>query len=334
MFRFLKKLHRYNFRTITRINFLRSKKVSLVIMSSGILLSVARYFHQPEPDYSNYQFDSELRSIYLRYNPWLFLLLVTAPNLAIFGLWKISPFSARLSRFLRRNFTLRPELHRLSRRPHTLFTHFFSHSSALHLLANLFCLTSFTFGLYQAIGAADFLNLYIGGGLAGAALHVIFSLFSKATLAPAAGLSAAALSIFAASVLFLPHSKVSVFFLPFWSFEAWQALEAIILLDLVGLLLGWTFFAHAGHLGGTLYGVIMFYYLSRVRGTRKDGACLLNMNVYKGPLKEYKPIGSGRIFLPDESIIKGRFWLDLLSSPPEAQKIGFSYASDLEIGNK
>lgn len=35
----------------------------------------------------------------------------------------------------------------------------------------------------------------------------------------------------------------------------WQALKAIILLDAVGLVLGWRVFDHAAHLGGVLFGM-------------------------------------------------------------------------------
>lgn len=70
------------------------------------------------------------------------------------------------------------------------------------------------------------------------------------------GASAAILGVIGSTCILNPDLRISILFLPFFSFTAQNALIGIIGLDLVGLLSGWRLFDHAGHLGGTLFGLL------------------------------------------------------------------------------
>lgn len=69
------------------------------------------------------------------------------------------------------------------------------------------------------------------------------------------GASAAILGLVASSCILQPDSRISIIFLPFFTFSAQQALLGILAVDVSGLILGWKTFDHAGHLGGTLFGI-------------------------------------------------------------------------------
>eukprot|EP00111_Clytia_hemisphaerica_P000038 TCONS_00000103-protein len=71
---------------------------------------------------------------------------------------------------------------------------------------------------------------------------------------PSLGASGALLAVLAACCIERPDARLSILFLPFFTFSAQTALYSIIAIDVTGLLLRWKLFDHAGHLGGTLFG--------------------------------------------------------------------------------
>ena len=56
-----------------------------------------------------------------------------------------------------------------------------------------------------------------------------------------------------------PDAKLAIIFLPMFPIAAKYALGGLICMDTAGVLLRWNFFDHAGHLGGTLFGVGYMY---------------------------------------------------------------------------
>ena len=67
--------------------------------------------------------------------------------------------------------------------------------------------------------------------------------------------SGAILAVLSSCCIARPDLQLMIIFLPFFTISAGMALKAIILMDSAGLLLGWRFFDHAAHLGGTLFGM-------------------------------------------------------------------------------
>lgn len=52
-----------------------------------------------------------------------------------------------------------------------------------------------------------------------------------------------------------PEKSVTFLFFPFISFQMGQILPLVCLIDIVGLLKGWTTFGHAAHLTGAIFGL-------------------------------------------------------------------------------
>ena len=82
-------------------------------------------------------------------------------------------------------------------------------------------------------------------------VHGVLSASAIASL----GASGAVMGLVGAICGAYPNAHVHLFFMPALEVQAKHALAGIILLDAVGLLRGWSFFAHAAHLGGALFGV-------------------------------------------------------------------------------
>merc|ERR1711990_1367108 len=69
------------------------------------------------------------------------------------------------------------------------------------------------------------------------------------------GASGAILGLVGAVCMQFPDAKLAIIFIPMFPFAAKYALAGLIGLDTAGVLLRWKLFDHAGHLGGTLFGV-------------------------------------------------------------------------------
>lgn len=74
------------------------------------------------------------------------------------------------------------------------------------------------------------------------------------------GASAAILGLVSSTCILHPDQRISIIFLPFFSFTAQNALIGLVAFDTTGLILGWKLFDHAGHLGGTLFGIYFTKY--------------------------------------------------------------------------
>ena len=73
--------------------------------------------------------------------------------------------------------------------------------------------------------------------------HLFTILVGRLAL-PSLGASGAIFSLFAATAAIYPDMGVRVLFLP-WRFELGEVLPVFVILDIVGLLRGWSFFDHA-----------------------------------------------------------------------------------------
>jgi len=135
-------------------------------------------------------------------------------------------------------------------------TYMFLHGGIWHLLVNLFVLWFFGREVEIFLGPRRFTGLYLGGGIAGAALWLAFNLQSAI---PVVGASAAVLACVIAFATMFPDREVTLlvfFVLPVTLKAKYLALIAIAF-DAVPLLEGAsTNVAHLAHLGGAALGWI------------------------------------------------------------------------------
>ena len=138
------------------------------------------------------------------------------------------------------------------------FTYMFLHDSGniFHILINMFVLWFFGREVEYFIGARPFTRLYLFGGLAGAALWLVFNFHSQGSVL---GASAAVLACVIAFATLFPDREITLlvfFILPVTLKAKYMALIAIAF-DIVPLLSGADgSVAHLAHLGGMLVGYL------------------------------------------------------------------------------
>eukprot|EP01147_Barroeca_monosierra_P004256 gene4256-6580_t len=118
----------------------------------------------------------------------------------------------------------------------------------------------FTIGqaVYRKLGPYEFWAVCAGGttlASIGSILHMIATRRAIAGL----GASGVVMMLLAISAFINPEGRYSIIFLPFFEFTGLQALAGVMSLDVLGLLLGWTTFGHAAHLGGALFGIFYVF---------------------------------------------------------------------------
>ncbi|XP_022176354.1 presenilins-associated rhomboid-like protein, mitochondrial [Myzus persicae] len=140
----------------------------------------------------------------------------------------------------------------------------FSHSSPVHFCFNMYALHTFCRGVIQPwgeMGPEEFTAMYISGCVVSSLASIIFRRSFKFP-GNSLGASGAILSVVGYFSLSNPDQKLGIIFLPNIQFDAIHALFGIISLDIMGLLLKWQMFDHAAHLGGTLFGMFWYKYMS------------------------------------------------------------------------
>ncbi|XP_034005212.1 presenilins-associated rhomboid-like protein, mitochondrial [Trematomus bernacchii] len=177
---------------------------------------------------------------------------IIAANVIVFCCWKIPS----LQRSMVEYFTACPSSKSLYA-PMLLST--FSHYSVLHLAANMYVLWSFSSSAVSMLGREQFIALYLSAGV----VSSFFSYFCKTAtgrFGPSLGASGAIMTVLAAVCTKMPESQLALIFLPMFTFSSAYALKAIVAMDTAGIVLGWRYFDHAAHLGGSLFGIwyIMF----------------------------------------------------------------------------
>lgn len=173
--------------------------------------------------------------------------------LAVCGVVFLAWQSRSLHRFMTRNFVHAP----VKGMVRTMFTSAVSHSSLPHLLFNGIAMYTIGLGVYQTMnGPYEFWAVCAAAAVAssvGSTLHMLVAGRVMAGL----GASGVVMALLAINAFANPHGRYQLIFLPFFDFSGLQALGGVMALDVMGLLLGWTTFGHAAHLGGALFG--LFY---------------------------------------------------------------------------
>ena len=133
-------------------------------------------------------------------------------------------------------------------RPWTVLSYMFLHASLGHLFFNMLGLFFFGPRLEERLGGANFLRLYLWGGLGGALFSFVF-----APQFSVVGASAAVYAVLMGFAMFWPRERIYIYFvLPV---EAWLLVVAFVVISFVlgfGGAGGPT--AHLAHLGGLVSG--------------------------------------------------------------------------------
>ncbi|KPJ13536.1 Presenilins-associated rhomboid-like protein, mitochondrial [Papilio machaon] len=177
---------------------------------------------------------------------------IFAANLLVFGAWRIRS----LQPFMVKYFCSNPG-GAAKCIPMVLST--FSHYSPFHLAANMYVLYSFMPAAVASLGKEQFVAMYLSAGVISSFASVLYKvLLNQPGLS--LGASGAIMSVLSFVCLQYPDTRLSIIFLPMYTFAAGSAIKAIMAVDLAGVVLGWRFFDHAAHLGGALFGIVWCYW--------------------------------------------------------------------------
>lgn len=156
------------------------------------------------------------------------------------------------------------DLHQLLYRPWTIFTYMFLHQAFLHILFNMLWLYWLGKIFLEYLTGKQLLNVYLLGGLSGAALYIlaynIFPVFQQSiALSYALGASAGVLAIVVATAVYVPNYTIYLMFIGPVKLK-YVALVSV-LLDLV-LITDGNAGGHIAHFGGALFG---YLYISQMK---------------------------------------------------------------------
>src|SRR5262245_44872691 len=156
------------------------------------------------------------------------------------------------------------------------FSSMFLHGGWIHLLGNMWTLWIFGDNVEDRLGRANYLLLYLAGGVAAALMHIYTNAGSRV---PTIGASGAIAAVMGAYFRFYPHAKVETVIPPFF-FGPVFVLPAV-------LFLGWWFLlqffngamslgagnqfsgvAWWAHVGGFLFGFVVCLFARRERAAK------------------------------------------------------------------
>lgn len=139
--------------------------------------------------------------------------------------------------------------------PWRIFTYQFLHAGFFHLLFNMLWLWWMGRNVEATIGATNFWVIYLGAGIGGALISMIFSSFLGTTIT--IGASGSVFGIMVAFAMIFPSAPIMLFLLP--PIEARFLVAGLIFLDV--LFLGSRDnSARIVHLGGAAVGYLLFKY--------------------------------------------------------------------------
>lgn len=185
-------------------------------------------------------------------------------------------------------------------RPWTVITYMFLHTGFLHILLNLLWLYWFGRIFLSYLDEKKLLNVYLLGGLAGAALYIIafnlFPVFSEVLpLSYALGASAAVLAIVIAISVYQPDYTINLLFIG--PVKLKYIAIFVVILDILSIASD-NSGGHIAHLGGALFGYVFIKKLQKGRDISHGfGRFMDGLVSYFKPRKKMKVTykrGSGR----------------------------------------
>ena len=135
----------------------------------------------------------------------------------------------------------------------------FAHYGVFHLGCNMLVLHSFMPTCVHVMGREQFLGFYLAAGVASSFASMAFRVATRST-AYSLGASGAICGVVGLFSQFYPDARLAILFLPMVTFSAATAVQGLMLVDGVGLALGWRLLDHAGHLAGVLCGLGWAHY--------------------------------------------------------------------------
>jgi rhomboid-like protein len=168
-----------------------------------------------------------------------------AANLVVLGAWRVP----RLRSVMNKYFLSHVNTSKLAISPMILTC--FSHSSPLHFTFNMFALYSFSNIATALLGPEQLIALFFTAGTISSLTSMTFRLATRRFI-PSLGASGAILGVVAYVCRCRPETNLLLFFIPI---AAGHAIKGLMLFDTVGMLARWSFIDHAGHLGGSCFGV-------------------------------------------------------------------------------
>ncbi|CAD5233386.1 unnamed protein product [Bursaphelenchus xylophilus] len=176
-----------------------------------------------------------------------------AANVAITILWQIPSLRVPMMRYFTNSFAQKSLCV-------PMVSSVFSHSSWIHLGLNMYVLHSFaSVSVDRFFGVDQFLAFYLTAG----AFSSLTSLAHKSAVRSpvrALGASGAICALLVYTCMKIPDSRLSIIFLPMFTFSAENAAYGLMAFDLAGLLLRFKLFDHAAHLGGSIFGLWYAWY--------------------------------------------------------------------------
>ncbi|MBN1170348.1 rhomboid family intramembrane serine protease [Candidatus Micrarchaeota archaeon] len=161
--------------------------------------------------------------------------------------------------------------------PWRFVTSIFLHADMMHLFFNAYALFLFGSILEQRIKKKDYLVIFFGAGILGGLLYYIMSLTSFAPICsspfggtwpcPALGASGAVYGLLGAVAVMLPNMRIFMMFMPM---KMKHAAMLWFALSFIGTFSSGDGIAHAGHLGGMIFGLAYAWWISREQKMEYD----------------------------------------------------------------
>ncbi|CAL1547810.1 unnamed protein product [Lymnaea stagnalis] len=189
---------------------------------------------------------------------------IMAANLSVFLLWRIRSIQPTMIRYFTTSIS-----HPL---PSMLLSSF-SHISFFHLFVNMYVLWSFATVTVNLLGFEQFAAFYLSAGTISSFASMACSKLLKRPSAVSVGASGAIMGLIGAVCVTYPNAQLGVAFISEifpHSFSADSGLKAIVAFDVLGLVMGWRFLDHAGHLGGVLFGILYTKYGNQLIWARRE----------------------------------------------------------------
>lgn len=198
---------------------------------------------------------------YFKSHPKSIVYGIIGLNIAGFLAWR-SPISSRY--MTRYGLLMKDSI----RSQWSLLGSAFSHQDPFHLLFNMLMLFSFGTSFATAIGATNFLTMYLNSAVISSFISVAIPTIMRTSLSVASlGASGALFGVFGAFAYLAPKAPVSLFFLPVPG-GAWVLFVGSILINAAGIALKWGRYDFGAHLGGCLAGAGYGWYFSKLREKR------------------------------------------------------------------
>ncbi|MFC2151870.1 rhomboid family intramembrane serine protease [Bacteroidota bacterium] len=161
-------------------------------------------------------------------------------------------------------FAVPADLHNLIFRPWTIFSYMFLHQDFWHILFNMVVLYVFGQIFLHYFDDKKLVSIYLVGGIAGAALYILFfnlfPVFNQVIpISIALGASASVMAILVATAIYAPKHTVNLFFVV--RTEIRYIAIVLVIVDILQIKSS-NAGGHIAHLGGALFG---YLYISQLR---------------------------------------------------------------------